>query len=181
MIALCRQAIRRLHRFRRAQDGTATIEFVMLFTPIILLMMSGAEAGLLNLRHVMLERGLDIAVRQVRLGPKTPPDHEALKKMVCDNAYLIPDCMNALAIEMSRVSKQSWNLLDATPVCRDRSEEIKPMTRYLPGAPSDLMIVRACVKAQPIFPAAALGGIMQKDAYGDYAFVSVSAFVNEPL
>ncbi|RVT84541.1 pilus assembly protein [Rhodobacteraceae bacterium CCMM004] len=178
---MIRALLRALRRFRRREDGNTTIEFVILFTPMVLMLMAGAEAGLLNLRHVMLERGLDVAVRAVRLGPATPPSHTEIKQMICDQALLLPDCMNSVTVEMQRVSKDTWGVLDDTAVCRDKSEEIRPMTRYKPGAPSDLVLVRACVTARAIFPTAGLGAKMEMVGNGEYAAVATSVFVNEPL
>lgn len=172
---------RALRRLLGREDGAATVEFVLLFTPMVMIMTMGAEAGLLNLRHVMLERGLDIAVRTVRLGPATPPDHDEFKQMICENALLLPDCENALKVEMRRVSKEHWNVLDGPAECRDRSEEVKPPKQYKPGAPSDLMLVRACIKMRPLFPTAGLGAQLHKDANGDYAAIATGVFVNEPL
>lgn len=181
MIRRARSLANRLVRFRRAEDGAMTVEFVILITPIIMMMLAGAEAGLLNLRHVMLERGLDIATRAVRLGPAAPPTHDQIKQMICDQALLIPDCENALTVEMRRVSKVTWDVIDEAAICHDRSEEVKPSTQYIPGLPSDLILIRACVRAQPIFPTSGLAAMMEKDANGDYAAVATSAFVNEPL
>lgn len=181
MIRTVASLARRLRRFRGKEDGTATVEFVILFTPIIMMMMAGAEAGLLNLRHVMLERGVDIAVRAVRLGPAHQPSHDDIKEMICNQALLIPDCENALSVEMRRVSKVTWDVLGEAAICRDRSEAVKPAVQYVPGAPSDLVLIRACVKMQPIFPTTGLAAMLEKDGNGDYAAIATSAFVNEPL
>ncbi|MBJ3761819.1 pilus assembly protein [Maribius pontilimi] len=180
MSRLLRKAASRVVRFRRNDDGAATIEFVILFTPMVMMMLMGAEAGLLNLRHAMLERGVDVAIRAVRLSPDTPPDHAQIKKMICDQALLIPDCENALSVEMRAVAKDKWDVLQEAAICRDRSEEVKPPKHYNPAAQSELVLVRACVKARPIFPTAGLGAAMVKDGNGDYAAVATSAFVNEP-
>ncbi|WP_102108258.1 TadE/TadG family type IV pilus assembly protein [Oceaniglobus roseus] len=171
---------RPFRRFTRNEDGGPTIEFIILVTPVVWMMMSGAEAGLLNLRHVMLERGTDIATRAVRLSPSTPPTHEQIKQMICDQALLLPDCMNSVMVELRAVPRSSWTTISADAECVDRSDEIKPITRYIPGQPSELMLVRACFKASPIFPTTGLGLMMPKDAAGQYAAISTSAFVNEP-
>ncbi|TYB87664.1 pilus assembly protein [Oceaniovalibus sp. ACAM 378] len=171
---------RPLRRFVREQDGGPTVEFVILVVPVLLLLMTGAEAGLLNMRNVMLERGTDIAMRAVRLNPTTPPTHDQVKQLICDQAMLLPDCMNSLMVEMRSVPKTNWATIAADADCTDRSEGIKPVTRFMPGRSSELMLVRACIKARPIFPTTGLGLMMRKDAAGDYAAVATAAFVNEP-
>ena len=80
-----------LRRFRRSEEGNGTIEFV-LFVPFFLaLFLSSFELGMLLARNVMLDRGLDIAVRQVRLGQMDPVNHDNMKAAVCDAAVIIPD------------------------------------------------------------------------------------------
>ena len=73
MITRLKSMGERVVRFRRDENGVATIEFVILFTPMIMMMLMGAEAGLLNLRHAMLERGVDVAMRAVRLARRHRP------------------------------------------------------------------------------------------------------------
>ncbi|WP_226779236.1 TadE/TadG family type IV pilus assembly protein [Oceaniglobus trochenteri] len=169
-----------LARFRRDEDGGPTIEFTILVVPVLWMFMSGAEAGLLNMRSVMLERGTDIAMRAVRLHPDTPPTHEQVKQMICDQALLIPDCMASLRVEMRNVPRSAWNSVNSDVECTDRSDEIRPLTRFVPGRASELMLVRACVKIAPIFPTTGLGLMLPKDGAGDYAAISTAAFVNEP-
>ncbi|WP_108483407.1 TadE/TadG family type IV pilus assembly protein [Oceaniglobus ichthyenteri] len=169
-----------LRRFRRDEDGGPTIEFIILVTPIIWMFMSGAEAGLLNMRSVMLERGTDIAMRAVRINPNRPPTHDQVKQLICDQALLIPDCMENLRVELRNVPRGQWNTIGPAVECQDRSDTIAPITRFVPGQPSALMLVRACVKVRPIFPTTALGLMLPKDGAGDYAAISTAAFVNEP-
>ena len=169
-----------LRRFARSEDGGPTIEFVILVTPVLWMFMSGAEAGLLNMRSVMLERGTDIAMRAVRINPSTPPTHDQVKQLICDQALLIPDCVNALRVEMRAVPRSSFATFTPNAECIDRSENIAPVTRFIPGQPGDIMLVRACVKVRPIFPTTALGLMLPKDGAGEYAAISTAAFVNEP-
>jgi len=180
MNRLLRTLCRPFRRFSRNEDGGPTIEFVILITPVIWMFMSGAEAGLLNMRSVMLERGTDIAMRAVRINPNTPPTHDQIKQMICDQALLIPDCMDTLRVEMRSVPRTSFATITASAECSDRSDTIAPVTRFIPGPPSEIMLVRACVKVAPIFPTTALGLMLPKDGAGDYAAVSTAAFVNEP-
>lgn len=171
---------RTFRRFLRKDDGGPTVEFVILVTPVLMIFLSGAEAGLLNLRSVMLERGTDIAMRSVRLNPGRPPSHDQIKQLICDQSFLLPNCMQTLRVEMRSVSRANWTTIAPEADCNDRSDDIRPVTRFLPGQPNDLMLVRACAKVSPIFPTTGLGLMLPKDGAGDYAAISTSAFVNEP-
>ncbi len=171
---------RLLNRFRRREDGTASIEFVILFTPFMLLLASTYEIGMANVRHVMLERGTDIAVRQIRLNTGTPPTKEQIRTMVCNAAGIIPDCLNVLEIELQSVDKATWAMPPRQASCVDRTEPIQPVVKYENGLQNEMMMIRFCAVIDPMFPSFGLGYTMPKDASGGYRLVSMTAFVNEP-
>ena len=173
--------IRRLsRRFRRREDGTASIEFVILFMPFMLLLSSTYEIGMANVRHVMLERGTDLAVRQIRLNTGAPPSKEDIRRMVCNGAGIIPDCLNVLEIELQSVDKATWAMPPREASCIDRDEAIQPVVKYENGLQNEMMMIRFCAVIDPLFPSFGLGYTMPKDASGGYRLVSMTAFVNEP-
>ncbi len=181
-LGLCLRPLRRvMHQFWRAETGTATIEFVIVFPVFITIFVSAFEAGLLKTRHVMLERSVDLAVRQLRLGTWVPPTHQELKQEICDHANIIPDCMNVMLLELRPVSTQTWSPLAEATSCVDRAEEIAPVTDFDGGQQNEMMLVRVCVIVDPFFPYTGLGlTLPEHDQTGGYALVSTSAFVNEP-
>jgi Flp pilus assembly protein TadG len=169
-----------LDRFRRKQDGTATIEFVILFPVFMILMVSGFEAGMLMTRQMMLERGLDLTMRELRLGEIVNPTHDNVKAEICKNARIIPHCQSVVMLELSPVDKSTWNIPIDGNHCVDRNEEIQPAVTFDPGKPDQLLVVRACAVFDPMFPATGLGVHLPKDASGGYRLMATSAFVNEP-
>ncbi len=171
---------RKLRRFWRAEDGNATIEFAITFPAIITIMLSGLELGFVTFQQSMLERAMDLTVRDIRLGTGTAPQHDDIKAMVCDRAAFISDCNSSLRLEMVQVDPRDWSGISATPDCTDRSEEVSPVRNFVNGQENDLMVLRACAKIDPIFPTTGLGMNMNKDAYGQYSLVSTTVFVQEP-
>ncbi len=169
-----------LRRAARDEDGTATIPFVILFPAFMVIVLSSIEMGILTVRQVMLERGLDLTVRNLRLGVWTNPTHTQIKRAVCNATGLIPDCMNSLLVELQPVNKTTWQPLNPRATCVDKSLPIQPLTTFNPGGSDEMMLIRACVKVKPMAPLTGLGMQLQKDASGEYAIVSTSAFVNEP-
>mgnify|MGYP000866597148 FL=1 len=169
-----------LGRLARDEDGTATIPFIIFLPFFMLLVMSSLEMGTLMLRHVMLERALDISVRDLRLGNWTNPTHDDFKRVVCNRAGVIPDCMNVLLVELRPVSTVTWEPLASGPICVDRAEPIKPVTTFNPGVGDNMMLIRACAKFDPIFPTSGLGFQLPRDNTGAYALIAATAFVNEP-
>ncbi len=170
----------RVRRAAQDEEGTATIPFVIFMPFFIVLVMSSLEMGMLMIRHVMLERALDMSVRGLRLGIWTPPTHTDLKRTVCNMAGVIPNCMNTLLIELRPVDTATWQPLSSGPTCVDRANPILPVTTFNPGVGDNMMLIRACAKFDPIFPMTGLGFHLPKDNTGAYALVSATAFVNEP-
>lgn len=172
--------LRRFRRFRRGERGASTIEFVIWFPFFIVLVCSSLESGLMMTRHVMLERGLDMTVRGLRLGFWAAPSHDDIKRAICDGAVIIPNCSQSLSVELLPVSTDTWVMPAGAVTCTDQSADVQPVTQLIPGISNELMVIRVCSKFSPFFPGTGLGMNLPKDGAGNYALVSASAFVNEP-
>lgn len=170
---------RKLNAFRR-EDGSAVVEFALWFPMFVMLLGACAELGMIAARHTMLERSLELAVRQVKIRTNNVPQFDELKQIICDEAIMIPDCMSNLSLEMRPQNMRQWQNLPKDADCNDRSEEVRPARMYIAGKQNELMILRACAKFSPIFPTTALGASLSLDGAGDYALVSMSAYVQEP-
>lgn len=181
MTRLMSRLVRRyLRRARRSEDGATTIEFLIWFPFFITLVGSSIEAGLMQLQQSMLERALDLTIRDLRIGVLQDPSHDDLKVAVCNRIMLVPDCRTDLLLELTEVRTTSWTMPTGATQCTDRSLEVQPVTTFQPGLQNDLVTVRACIKVEPLFPTTGLGLELPKDAAGMYALTSTSAFVNEP-
>lgn len=170
----------RMRRFHRSQDGSSTIEFVILFPVIFTFFLSTFELGMLETRHVMLDRGLDIAVRAIRLGQIEPLTHDAFKQAVCNAAAIIPDCMNQVKLEMVTVNPRAWVNMAPAADCVDRNDPSIPLREFTPGVSNQLMLIRACALFDPYFPTTGLGASLPRTSGGAYGLISVSSFVIEP-
>lgn len=172
-------------RMRRAlgalagdESGTATIEFVM-FVPVFLtVFMSAFESGLLMTRQSMLERAVDVSVRELRLGWK--PTHDQLKARICQLATVFPDCSTSVMLELRPISTVTWGPLDPNVKCVNRDAVIQPIVDWIQGLQNEMMLVRACSVFNPIFPITGMGLNLPLDASGGYQLAASSAFVNEP-
>lgn len=170
----------RLRRFWRDQGGNATVEFVITFPAVITLLLSGLELGFISLQHSMLERAMDLTVREIRLGTGTSPQHDDIKDMICERAAFVPDCATSLRLEMIQVDPRAWSDIPAVPDCTDRSEEVSPVRSFVNGQENELMVLRACAKIDPVFPTSGLGNSLIKDEYGQYSLTATTVFVQEP-
>ncbi len=167
-------------RFWGREDGNATIEFVILFPALMTIFLMAVELGVMLTRGVMLDRAVDIAVRDLRLGMLTPMTHDGLKDEICANSVIIPNCDSVMLLELRPISTVTWAELNHTVTCVDRTEDVQPVLEFDPGATNEMMLVVACSVFDPFFPTTALAAKIRLDPSGGYALVSSSSYVNEP-
>jgi len=180
MIRNISQWVRTLRRARKSENGSASVEFVILFVPFMLVCLSSVEAGVMMTRHMMLERGVDMAVRQVRLGNYDPITNDKLKQLVCEGASIIPDCLSVTKVEMKRMDPFNWVNLAGRADCVDIDDAGAPLRTFENGITNDIMVIRVCSLFKPFFPQTGLGFQLPRESGDFYALVSTSAFVMEP-
>jgi hypothetical protein len=103
-----------------------------------------------------------------------------LKKEICDNAVIFPDCMNSMKIQMNRVSTTAWDIPNEPNQCINRREDAEPVLTYNGVSQNDLMIVRVCVVLDAMFPSTGIALDLPLDDDGGYGLVTRTAFVVEP-
>lgn len=162
------------------EDGSVSIEFFIVVGVVISVLVVGLELGFITLRQTLLERGLDMAVREVRLGTGTDPQHDDIKELVCQNSIFIKYCEDNLYLEMVRDNIRSYSGLTSMPHCTDVPAPARPVRQFTPGQPNELMMMRACLKFEPIFPEAFLAQRLTTDGDGNAVIVAVTSFVQEP-
>ncbi|EBA12940.1 TadE/TadG family type IV pilus assembly protein [Roseobacter sp. CCS2] len=180
-----------LQRFLKDQSGTSSIEIVLVFPVFFGFFLMTYEAGILSSRQVMLERGLDITVRKVRVGAIDKADQDELRtelrKSICDNAGILPDCETQLEVEMiQRDPRAVWNPISTDIQCVDRGDINAPSTSSLANtANNELLFLRACIRIDPFLASSTLGKTLvagNDTAAGDsYALIATAAFVVEPF
>jgi hypothetical protein len=173
-----------LRRFKKGQDGNATIEFVIFFPALMGLFLMGFESGYYMLRNVMLERSVDISVRDVRFSNNSLPDFVALKQNICKNAHILADCEDTIQIELQPVATEPGAVatLGNATQCRDVTSKDDPLdaTNYDIGQQNQMMLMRVCALSKPLFPSTRFSAGMVGDTQGNYAIVATAAFVTEP-
>ncbi|MFQ5622880.1 MAG: TadE/TadG family type IV pilus assembly protein [Paracoccaceae bacterium] len=174
-----RSLLRRLAGFRDDNSGAATVEFVIIAPIFLGVVLSVFESGWLTTQSMMLERGLDKTVRDLRLNDNASFTHDELKASVCGYSKILRDCEANLLLELVSIDN-GLPFPAPSANCVDRTGTVDPVVHYVPGAESAIMFIRACVIIDPIFPGIGLGLQLSKDASGGFAMVAYSAFVNEP-
>ncbi len=169
-----------LRRFRKDEDGQMLVEFALLIPLIFTLFMTSIELSIYAMNQMFLDRGLDMAVRNVRLNTANPPQHDDLKNLICKYSGFLEDCQTTLRLEMRPVDPRNFTNLPNQADCVDVSEPVMPERSYFTGQDHQLMLLRACVKFDPVFPTSGLGYSMSKDGAGQSQMIAVAAFVQEP-
>ena len=180
MPALAKRVLGGLKRGARREDGTATIEFVLLFPAFMTLFLSAFEMSLYLARSSLLERAVDLNVRALRLGTLDPATSDELKARICDDAMILPGCDQNISIELTTVSTNTWNLPGNGIACVDRDQNIQPAVDFEFGRLNDLMMVRVCVVVEPFFGSTPYVMNLPKDPSGGFTLTAASTFVNEP-
>lgn len=170
-----------MRRFRKNEDGSALMLEFVIFVPLLFTtFLMAVELGIYSMRQVFLDRGLDIAVRHVRLSTNLPINHDELKDIICENAGFLEDCDQTLRLEMVKVSPRNFAPMNPQIDCIDSSQEYNPVQGFALGREHDMMMLRACVRFDPVFPTSGLGASFDKDGGGKAHMVSIAAFVQEP-
>ena len=166
-------------RFLSDTSGSPTVEFVIVFPMLIWVVFSTFEIGWITTRQVMLERGLNQTIRDLRLGRIASPTHAGLKTLVCERSLILRDCETSIHIELIDMSLNT-GLPQASVQCVDRTGVIDPILNFSNGIEEDIMFIRVCVIVDPLMPGMGIGTHLIKDASGGFAMVAFSAFKQEP-
>lgn len=164
----------------RREDGTATMEFVLVLPMIMAIFMASFESGLLMTRSILLEQAVDMTMRELRLGHYPAVTNKRLKNEICSRTIIFPDCENNIKIEMQRVNTTNWNFPVTPETCINRREQGEPVLTLNAGQQNDLMVLRVCVVMDAMFPATGIAMKLPLDSDGGYGLVARTAFVTEP-
>lgn len=166
--------------FSTDESASPSVEFVIIAPILFGLVFSIFEAGWLMTQQSMLARGMNMAIRDLRLGREPNVTHASLKTSVCDRVVVIKDCINSINLELREVA-----LIDAAPpgviTCVDRTDAapIEPVLNSTGGV-GKIMFVEVCIVVDPLMPGVGLGAQLPKDVSGGFRMYAYSAFINEP-
>ncbi|MEM1266575.1 MAG: TadE family protein [Pseudomonadota bacterium] len=180
-----RMRIRNLLRRNRSEEGGATVEFVIVFPVFIAVVFAAFEGGLLMSRQMMVERAVDVAMRDVRLGLLIEPGYDTLRDRICDTANVVKNCSQNLVVSTQVLDV--GDAVDTTPTeCFDRTATQEELDAFNPadghntGGSSQIVVVKVCAIVDPIFKDFGLTTILRLDESGGFPIRTASAFLHEP-
>jgi hypothetical protein len=171
----------RLRRSLLSEAGSATVEFVILFPVIFAIFVTSVDLSIQMLRQVFLDRAVDLAIRDIRLGRINANGLDQLKQRICANSALTPNCLSTVTVELRPVAPRDFATLDQTAQCVNRAGNITPVLSFSPGmGAQELMMLRACTVSNPFIVANGyiFGG--PRGPNDDFMAASMGVFVNEP-
>ena len=179
------------------ESGVVTVEFVIVFPIFFGFFLMTVESGMFQVRQVVLDRGVDVAIRDIRIGRITNPNPSAavptafralVLNRICEVAAILPYCLAQTQLEMIRLDPRDWDDADipAGVECIDRSVVVQPTITFTNGASNELVFLRACIRIDPFFPTTGLGKAIIRAtdgndaAGGSVGLVSIGFFAVEP-
>lgn len=171
-----------LTRFRRDEDGNSTVNFVLVFPLYFATVLTFFEAGWIMAQLAMLDRGVEVAVRDLRVGTQVDPTPNNIRTRICDASFLIRNCEEVTMIELTEIATAADYPTDGAD-CVDRTtpnDPLNPQDDFTPGARAEIMYMRVCILIDPWFPGLGLGFLLPKDSTGGVQMATATAFVNEP-
>lgn len=180
-----------LSDFHADEGGNATIEFTLFVPFFFVFFLSSFEMGMLMVRQTMLDRGVDLTVRLIRLNQMVDAagddavNRVNIRRSVCFfSGGLIPDCDDRLRVEMIRMDPHDWSSGGARSTaggaCVDVDDPARVDGAFDASFENQLMILRICALVEPISLTAGLGAGMHKRSGDYYALFSMTAFAVEP-
>ncbi|WP_323013066.1 TadE/TadG family type IV pilus assembly protein [Devosia sp.] len=172
----------RASRFRglwRNSTGAAALEFAMIAPILIALILGTIETGWMMTQTMMLDRALDMTIREVRIGSFQNPTLERVRNRVCERAVVLADCQASLALEFLPIASKADYPTDSTR-CMTRGSDPRPVLRFSIGNREQLVFVRACFIVAPITPMLAVLLSLPGDERGEHRLIAKSGFMNEP-
>jgi Flp pilus assembly protein TadG len=172
-----------LVRLLRREEGGAAVGLVLMLPMFLYVFMAAFEIGLYMTRLTLLDRAVDITARDIRLGNLVNPDADDIKESICQNASIVPDCLNAIRLSLEKVETTTWTMPATETKCFDRATDPLKIVSTLDTDPTErkaLMIMRGCLHADALFPSIGVAVALPLDGTGGYRLAAVAAFLTEP-
>jgi len=168
--------LKKMRGFRTDENGSSSLEFVLVASVFLTGFFWVFETGLILTKKIMLERAVDMTVRELRLFSSPAFTHDYIKNKICDRALLLDDCSNNLLLELEVLDLAAGF---SSPIsCVDKENDVTPVTTWQPGQRNEIIYMRACIV---IYPKLTQAFAMFKDtATSGFNLYADTAFVNEP-
>ncbi len=167
----------RLSRFARDIRGVAALEFGFIAPPFFFLLFSMFEVGLTYTADAVLQSAVNDTARMIRTGQVQSENltKEQFRDLVCENINVLLSCDQRLQIDVRKFTAFSGAGF-TSPL--DGNGNFRNDYKFEPGAPCDVVLVRAFYAWDPVTPG--LGDYMSNMGGGGRLLQGTAAVRNEP-
>lgn len=139
---LFERMLRTIGRFRRAQQGSAAVEFAMLAIPFFLLLYAVIDTSLVYFATQTLENGVATAARQIKTGQAQAANmtQQQFRTLICNQITMLLACDARLGIDVRKFTSFS-NV--ALPAALDQNGNLTGNYQFNMGVAGDIVVVRA--------------------------------------
>jgi len=170
---------RRLLRLGKDERAATAVEFALLITPLVTLILASLQLSLIffagqALQSVAISAGRQLMTGQVQDAGDTQTQFH---QVVCDNAPILFTC-GSLMVDVQSAS--NYSQINTTPITLnyDIHGNVTNTWSYSPGSPGSVVILRVMYN-WPVVAGPLMVG-MANQPNGDHLLVGVSVFKNEP-
>jgi len=171
---------RALARFRRARDGAAALEFALIAPPFFLLIFALVEVTMMGFAQTSLDFAVSETSRRIRIGEVQTDGltATALRSDMCEtmNWILNTSCEGNLYLDVERYESYT-DITNSNPISGGAFNDSN--FGFQPGAPSDLIMVRAYYRWGVITPW--FENFLANVSDGSRILTSSIMFRNEPF
>ncbi|MFD0988102.1 TadE/TadG family type IV pilus assembly protein [Methyloligella solikamskensis] len=174
-----RDGVRHLRRFRRDKKGASALEFAIIGSVFMLLLLGLFDVALRYAGNVALEKTVSEAGRLIRTGQAQQGSKEAFLQAVCDGVT------PPLTCDKLRFDVQTYDSFGAADRALPQDDEDN--YRYQPGGRNDIVVVTVFYEWPLLsFLPSLFRGTYDKSLSGDPddddgRLVAAAAFRNEPF
>ncbi len=168
-------------RFGRAREGMAALEFAIVVLPFFLLTIGLAEISMIGFAQTSLDYAVSETARQIRTGQAQMGglSKGEIEELLCDevNNFVVLSCDGNLFLDVNRFD----SFVEAENGVQDPIEDGEfqdPGFGYEPGAPSDIVVVRAYYRWEIMTPL--FEPVFENVAGGQRILIATMMFRNEP-
>ncbi|MEJ6393953.1 TadE/TadG family type IV pilus assembly protein [Gymnodinialimonas sp. 2305UL16-5] len=172
-----------IRRFLRNESGTATLELVIVFPLLMIVFIAAFESAMILTRQIILERVLDLTVRELRLTRELTTDVAEFRQVLCAKSRFLPNCTELLEVDLQIIEPVAFDVPDNNQICANRGNDliIRPDNEFETQSQNNqLLLVRTCLIVDPIIGFSAFGLNLARDESGGLHMIATSIFVNEP-
>lgn len=181
MFARVIKKVRLLRRFSRAKRGTTALEFAIVILPFFLLTIGLAEISMIGFAQTSLDFAVSETARRIRTGQAqlNGMNQTDIESLLCSEVrrFMVLDCHGNLYLDVDRFD--SFVEAGTTPNTPIQDNEFQPGGMgYAPGAPSDIVVVRAYYRWKIMTPM--FEPVFDNVSGGERILFSTMMFRNEP-